>query len=103
MEQGPFWTSFSLYTNYNDMVKINKSKNTIGCINGLKVIFCMVIIAGHRRDFFMYPDRKVYKWNLKWGGDGILSYFDVYNHSVDVFFVCSGVLVTISMTRLFER
>lgn len=84
-------------------MKISDPEKTISCINALKVIFCMIIIAGHRREFFMYSQPAIYEQNLSFGGDGILRALDIYYHSVDVFLVCTGVLVIQSIMKLYGR
>lgn len=94
---------FSLYSNFKELMKINEAETTIQCINGIKVLSCILIIIGHRRDLIKDLFPKVYENNVTFGSDHILRYLDSYKRAVDTFFACSGILVTQSLLRCYEK
>jgi peptidoglycan/LPS O-acetylase OafA/YrhL len=92
-----FFTIFSMSSNFKDLIVINKSESTIKCIDALKVLSAIWIIFGHRNDSFekLSPELSIGKFVIY----SIRGYFI----AVETFLACSGILVTQSLLRAFER
>lgn len=90
--------AFSLYTNFNNLMKINHSESAMKCIDGMKVLSAFWIIVGHRKLFSFKMRSNHYE---KWDGFA-RQVVEGYNFGVDTFITCSAILVTQSLLRAFE-
>ena len=89
---------FSLAENFKEFIQINESENVISCVNSLKVLSAFWIVLGHRKGQSMldvvgssFLSKKVYMFYIG------------FRKGVTIFFVCSGILVTRSLLKTFER
>jgi hypothetical protein len=92
------FSTFSLVHHYNNLMRISESKSQIRCIDGMKVLAAFYIIIGHRMQFTF--EKKTY--NIMWQ-KRLKRFILGYHFGIDVFFVCSGVLITKSLLRRFEK
>lgn len=90
-------SSFSLTANFKSLIKINDSPNLIRCIDGLKVLAALYIVLGHRMEF-TYSTKYFFNPWLQ----NIKQFILGYKFGLDVFFVCSAVLITMSLLRTFQ-
>ena len=97
-EPKKFFSAFSLYTNFNNLMKINNSASAIRCIDGMKVLSAFWIIVGHRKFFSFHNSSHNYAFWERFSSQAI----DGYNFGVDTFITCSAILVTQSLMRTFE-
>lgn len=77
-------------------MKINNSKSLLRSIDGLKVLSAFNILIGHRLGLTFSGKRYNDVWEKF-----VVKFMHVYE-SVDVFFVSSAVLITISQLKAME-
>lgn len=86
-----------------DLLKINASQSLIGCINALKVFSCMWIISGHRADLYFQALPVVFQKKVWSQHNNFFLSIGLFARAVDTFFACSGVVVTQSLLRSYEK
>lgn len=86
---------FSLWSNFEELCKINRSSSIINSVDGIKVLCALWIVLGHRNERIPKPDSVVHSmiWKFLW------EFFD----SVTTFLVCSAIVVTQSILRALDR
>lgn len=87
------FTIFSLAHNFSNLMKTSNSKSQIRCIDGMKIFAAFYIIIGHRMEF-TFRIKALGGWQ-----NSIKEFITGYKFGLDVFFVCSGVLITMSLLR----
>jgi peptidoglycan/LPS O-acetylase OafA/YrhL len=91
------FTAFSVFTNFPDLVKINKTASLINSIDGIKVLSALWICVGHRKPKYLLNSKSS-------TFDGIvLKAIGRFDIAVTTFLVCSAVVVTQSLLRSIER
>jgi peptidoglycan/LPS O-acetylase OafA/YrhL len=88
---------FSLANNIQKLMRIENLKSQIRCIDGMKVLAAFYIILGHRYEFSRHQP------SLSELQKQVNRFIYGYQFGLDVFFVCSGVLLTMSLLRNFEK
>jgi peptidoglycan/LPS O-acetylase OafA/YrhL len=99
---GKCFIAFSIRENLMKLMKFSPSEDSIGCINGIKVLAALWIIIGHRMDM-MIENPDVMSLFMGFGERMILSFARMFTSVVDTFFVASGILVTRKCFRLFQE
>lgn len=89
-------TAFSIISNYENLVRINKSPSVINCIDGIKVLSAIWICMGHRRPQKLTNSRIFFE-NM------ILNVIERHQVGVTSFFVCSAVVCTQSLLKAMEK
>jgi hypothetical protein len=90
------FTVFSVFENYTNLVKINKNASVISCIDAIKVLSAIWICVGHRKSKNLSQSKVFFNGTVL----KIISTFDI---AVTSFFVCSAVLITISLLKALDR
>ncbi|KAG5682579.1 hypothetical protein PVAND_011924 [Polypedilum vanderplanki] len=97
-----FLQSFSLFSNFKNLISNDNKNTSIDCLNGLKVISSLWIIIGHRMNMMIeYPNQM--KLFMSFEEKIILRIAEMYTSIVDTFFVVSGILVSIKCMKLFKN
>lgn len=96
--------AFSVYTNGEklfDMTR-SKSKNSIDCINGLRVLSLMWIMFGHRLGLQFGTSTTNWKDFNDWIETAPSTLFTIFHVGVDTFFVIGGLLTTITFLNALD-
>ncbi|CRK99662.1 CLUMA_CG013082, isoform A [Clunio marinus] len=86
---------FSIKTNFERLMRRNESNSAIGCIDALKALSAFWIMFGHRSQRFAFS----YEENSQWWSYLLGKLMNRYEKGVITFFVCSAILLTISLLR----
>lgn len=92
-----FCKMFNMEHNLSNIMRLNHSKSHVKCIDGMKVLAALYIIVGHRM-FFSFKEKRLYGWQ-----GSVKKFLMRYDFGLDVFFVCSGVLITMSLLRNLQK
>lgn len=91
--------SFSLLKNYQALVHIATDSNRIGCLDGLRTLAMLAIIALHTLQIHL-PKPFMYNPEVQLKANHELFYLD---KGVDVFFVIGGLTLTVTFLQAREK
>ncbi|XP_070502427.1 nose resistant to fluoxetine protein 6-like [Chironomus tepperi] len=97
-----FLKAFSAHQNYKYLSKYVSNEQSIECVNGLKVLSAIWIIIGHRMDMIV-ENSNVIREFMSSEEKFILRISEMFTSVVDIFFLISGMLVTMKCLRLFKE
>ncbi|CRL04333.1 CLUMA_CG017427, isoform A, partial [Clunio marinus] len=100
----PKMNSFDKFamSNFRNLMKKNESSTAINCIDGLKSISALWIMIGHRKQFFGFPFQHKNLDHLSWWDYYLVRFVSEYATSVITFFVCSAILITLSLLKSLD-
>jgi peptidoglycan/LPS O-acetylase OafA/YrhL len=91
--------AFSISSNFNNLMKINKSDSIVRCMDGIKVLSATWIMIWHRRMPYRYGGRKFF---ATVGDEFVFRFAERFAFGIDAFFICSAIAVTLSILRSLE-
>ncbi|XP_043199421.1 nose resistant to fluoxetine protein 6-like [Amphibalanus amphitrite] len=95
--------AFSVYTNGKKLLDTSSTRDTLGCLHGIRFFSNTWVILGHTY-FFLVPfkHQNITKLLSFFGNLGFLTITDA-TVSVDTFFLLSGLLVSYSVMRSLDK
>ncbi|XP_072938825.1 uncharacterized protein [Epargyreus clarus] len=93
-------TSFSLYTNTHRLLTFKRSRGTLECLDGIRVLAMMWVILGHSFTMFDFTYNMMDVWSWMTGFDGL--WVTTAPITVDTFFTISGVLLVYTTVGRFN-